>query len=488
MDGFAIKFGTTARLLMTVILVIFLLLPENARSASETEQLIVFVQPDVSPVSKTFRQRRLPLIEKLAQNMGLDLRVINAGNGSPSTVRITPLIVYQNHRGRSIYQGRTTTSERIRNFIRTSRFVSQGEAPNRRENIPIWHEGRSRIWAPLKVAAVTGISPKDYNHDIFVTQALENIEKGFDKFQVQKSVDLGRADRGFYMDFNPWLSKDGTLYLTLVLFSQFDCKVPIFQKKLIGPWQEYRNLFQQAGTVMENTVARIIKDPDSGDSFVPVGENTPQKNWKSIGLPLPPAPKGKTAALNVSAEIPQHWILAASGPDDPPMIQFRFPAPLDNYAGEVKSAKGEFSLSEDLKQDSAEGQIEIDTRTAITMGDPLLDEAIQGSMLLSTKKFPTARFVVEKITGDGMPLVYGRLSPGAVNGTFTLKGKNVPLNAKMEFEPVIGEDGKPRLLIRGAFKIDLRVFNIEGADGPAPARHMLLLDLNFILKERQTRG
>jgi len=57
----------------------------------------------------------------------------------------------------------------------------------------------------------------------------------------------------------------------------------------------------------------------------------------------------------------------------------------------------------------------------------------------------------------------------------------------MEFEPVIGEDGKPRLLIRGAFKIDLRVFNIEGADGPAPARHILLLDLNFILKERLTR-
>ena len=488
MDVYAIKFGTRAGLLMTAILFIFLLLPENAGSVSETEQLIVFVQPDVSPVSKTFRQRRLPLIEKLAQNMGLDLRVVNAGKGSPSTVRITPLIVYQNHRGRSIYQGRTTTSERIRNFIRTSRFVSQGEAPNRRENIPIWQEGRSRIWAPLKVAAVTGTSPKDYNHDYFVTRALENIEKGFNKFQVQKSVDLGRADRGFYMDFNPWLSKDGTLYLSLVLFSQFDCKVPVYQKKLIGPWHEYRNLFQQAGTVMENTVARIIKDPDSGDSFVPVAKNTPQKNWKSIGFPLPPAPQEKTAGLNISAEIPQHWILAASGPDDPPMIQFRFPAPLDNYAGEVKSAKGEFSLSKDLKLDSADGLIEIDTRTAITMGDPLLDEAIQGSMLLSTKNFPSARFDVEKITGDGFPLAYGRLSPAAVNGIFSLKGKNVPLNAKMEFEPVIGEDGRPRLLIRGAFKIDLRVFKIEGADGPAPARHMLLFDLNFILKERLTKA
>jgi polyisoprenoid-binding protein YceI len=488
MDGYAIKFSTRPGLLMTAILFISLLLPENARSASETEQLIVFVQPNVSPVSKMFQQRRLPLIEKLSQTLGVDLRVVDAGKGSPSTVSITPLIVYQNHRGRSIYQGRTTTSERMRNFIRTSRFVPQGKTPNRRENIPIWQEGRSRIWAPLKVAAVTGTSPKDYNHDVFVAQALENIEKGFEKFRVQKSMDLGRADRGFYMDFNPWLSKDGTLYLSLVLFSQFDCKVPVFQKKLIGPWQEYRHLFQRAGAVMENTVVRIIKDPDSGDSFVPVGENTPQKNWKSIGLPLPPAPKGKTAALNASVEIPQHWILATSGPDDPPMIQFRFPAPLDNYAGEVKSAKGEFFLAKNLKLDSAEGFIEIDTRTAITMGDPLLDEAIQGSMLLSTKNFPTARFDVEKITGDGFPLAYGRLSPAAVNGIFSLKGKKTALSAKMEFEPVIGEDGKPQLLIRGVFKIDLRVFNIEGADGPAPARHTLIFDLNFILKERLTRA
>jgi polyisoprenoid-binding protein YceI len=420
--------------------------------------------------------------------LGVDLHVVDARKGSPSTVGISPLIVYQNHRGRSIYQGRTTTPERIRNFIRTSRFVPQGKEPNRRENIPVWQEGRARVWAPLKVAAVTGTAPKDYNNDIFVAKALENIKKGFKKFQVQNTADLGRADRGFYMDFNPWLSRDGTLYLSLVLFSQFDCKAPVFQKKISGPWQDYGNLFQQAAAVMEDTVARIIKDPESGDSFDPVGKSTPQTSWESIGFPLPQAPKEKTAGLNVSAEIPQNWILAKSGPDEPPMIQFRFPAPLDHYAGEVKSAKGEFSLSKNLKLDSAGGFIEIDTRTAITMGDPVLDEAIQSSFLLYTHNFPTAGFVVEKITGDGLPLAYGRLSPAAVTGIFTLKGKKIPLSAKTEFEPVIGEDGKPRLLIRGAFKIDLRVFNIEGADGPAPAKHMLLFDLNFVLKERLTKA
>jgi polyisoprenoid-binding protein YceI len=488
MNNYINKCGMRLGLLMAAIFCLFIFIPKNARSASASEQLIVFVQPDISPLAKAFQQNQFPQIGKLAQTLGVDLHVVDACKGSPLSVGVTPLIVYQNHRGRSIYQGRTTTLERIRNFIRTSRFVPQGKAPNRRENIPVWQEGRSRIWAPLKVAAVTGTPPKDYNHDIFVAQALENIVKGFKKFRIQKKVDLGRADRGFYLDFNPWRSRDGTLYLSLVLFSQFDCKTPVFQKKMTGPWADYRKLFQESAAVMENTIARIIKDPESGDSFDPVGINTPQKSWKSIGFPLPPAPKGKTAALNVSAEIPQHWILATSGPDDPPMIQFRFPAPLDNYSGEVTSAKGEFSLSEDLKLDSADGMIEIDTRTAITMGDPMLDEAIQGSMLLYTKKFPTARFDVEKITGDGLPLVYGRLSPAAVSGTFTLKGKDVPLNAKMEFEPIIGEDGKPRLLIRGAFTIDLRVFNIEGADGPAPARHMLILDLNFILKERRTRA
>jgi hypothetical protein len=104
-------------------------------------------------------------------------------------------------------------------------------------------------------------------------------------------------------------------------------------------------------------------------------------------------------------------------------------------------------------------------------------------MLLYAKKYPTAEFVVENISGDGLPLAFGRLSPAAVLGAFTLKGKKIPLSSKTEFEPVIGEDGMPRLLLRGAFEIDLRVFNIEGADGPAPARHKLLFDFNFILRE-----
>ena len=55
----------------------------------------------------------------------------------------------------------------------------------------------------------------------------------------------------------------------------------------------------------------------------------------------------------------------------------------------------------------------------------------------------------------------------------------MPLAAPAEFEPVIGADGRPRLIVRTAFGIDLRNFDIEGADGPEPARYTLLFDINL---------
>ena len=461
-----------------------LLLPLIADAAPRPEQLIVFTQPGNSAVDDMFQERYLPEIVDLAESMGVGVQVVEAGKVAPAEVTITPLIVYQNYRGRSIYQGRTTTPERIRNFIRTSRYVPQGKDPNPRKNIPIWQSGRARAWAPLKVAAVTGSRPAGYDHDAFVADALDHVVKGFSKFKVNRDADLGRADRGFYMDFNPWLSEDGTLFLSIVLFSQFDCKAPIFFKKITGPWKKYGNLFQQAGAILEDAAVRTMQDPTSGDSFDPVPSNVAKLDWHKIGLPLPPAPKAKTADADLSAKIPQNWFLAESGPDDPPMILFRFPSPLDNYAGEVKSGKGELTLAENLKVTGARGWIEIDTRKAITMGDPRLDEAIQGSLLLYTKKFPAAKFLVESVAGDDRPLAYSRLSPAAVSGTFTLKGKNVPLTTVTELEPIVGADGKPRLLVRGSFKIDLRTYNIEGADGPAPANHTLLFDLNLIMKAK----
>jgi polyisoprenoid-binding protein YceI len=402
--------------------------------------------------------------------------------GAPEEITLTPLLVYQNYRGRSVYQGRTNTPKRIQNFIRTSRHIPQGKAVNRREQIPVWQNGRTRTWAPLKVAAVTGTPPENYDHDVFVREAIKHLNKGFDKFRMQQAVDLDRADRGFYMDFYPWLSKDGTLFLTVAVFSQFYCHAPVFQEKIIGPWKDRQKLFRKAGAQAEQTVARIINNPQSGDSFNPIKENVAEISWQELGFALPPVPQTKAATTSYQLAPPHEWVLTPSGPADPPMIQFRFPAPLDNYAGEVTSGKGEFIFPANLHTNGAKGFIEVDTGSSITMGDPVLDEAIRGSIMLNTKTHPTSKFVIESVGSENRPIAFGQQTAAQIQGLFTLKGKTVPLTSMAEIEPVIADNGKPNLLIRSTFKIDLRTFQIEGADGPAPARHTLLFDANFKLK------
>ena len=469
-------------LLTGFLMCAFLFLCKDALARPEAEQLIVFVQPGASSVDQIFQDERLADIRRLAEQMGVSVEIVDATKGAPQEIALTPLLVFQNHRGRSVYQGRTNTLKRIQNFMRTSRFVPQGKALNRREQIPVWQYGRTRTWAPLKVAAVTGSPPTNYDHNDFVKLALKNINKGFEKFKMQTAVELDRADRGFYMDFYPWLSADGTLFLTVAVFSQFYCHAPVFQEKIIGPWKDRKKLFRKAGALAEQTVANIISNPQSGDSFDPVGEKVPGISWQKLGFELPAAPTKKATMAAAQLKLPHQWVLTPSDPADPPMIQFRFPAPLDNYAGEVTSGKGEFIFPVSLHPNGAKGFVEVNTGTAITMGDPILDEAIRGSIMLNTRTYPTSRFIIESVISENQPVAFGQQSVAQIQGRFTLKGKTVPLTSMAEIEPVISDNGNPYLLIRSTFKIDLRTFEIEGADGPAPARHTLLFDANFKLK------
>lgn len=128
------------------------------------------------------------------------------------------------------------------------------------------------------------------------------------------------------------------------------------------------------------------------------------------------------------------------------------------------------------------GYVEIDP-TSVTMGEPTLDEALQGSMFLYSRKFKTAAFLIESVQGEADPIGWGRLTPAGMAGVFKLKGVSRPMTLPVEIEPIVGTDGKPRLLVRGAFQIDLTEFDIEGADGPVPARNTLLVDVNLVFRK-----
>ena len=447
-------------------------------------QLIVFVQPDASPLAEQFAGEHLPGIRKLADEMNVPLRVVDARKGAPEEITITPLIVYQNFRGRAIFQGRYTDLSRIKTFIRTSRAVPQGKKALRKEHVATRMLGRATIVAPLKIAAVTGTPPDDYHHEQFVEEARRSIYRELATFTSADKVEMGRADRMFYMDFYPWRAEDGTLYLSVALFSQFHCKKPVCTtegKPLTGPWKERDRLYREAAALLEKAVEQQIATSPIGDGFDVVPASTRTVTWESLGLALPPPPRGKTPGAEGAPRLGRNWVVAKPDASAPPLIQFGFPAPLDMYAGEVKRVSGKLTLGNGLSLGSAQGYFEADP-ASVTMGEPDLDDALSGSLFLQVSKYPTSRFVIESVSAERARIAFGHTSTTTLTGTFELKGVGVPLSVRTTFEPVIDNGGNPRLLMQGAFSINLRDFKIEEADGPEPANHTLNFNIHFVLE------
>ncbi len=466
-------------------LALAMMTPGRAAADPNSDQLIVFVQRNNSPIDQGFRQNTLPRLKRLTEQQQVRLRVVDSlQEGAPESVTITPLLVYQNHRGRSIYQGRSNDLGRLGHFIRTSRHIPQGETPHFREQIHIWSLGRTRIWAPLKITRPKGKLPAGLDQQSFITLAREAIDRGLTRFKLGSRIALRRSDRGFYFDLHPWFGADGMLALTVVVFSQFHCKAPVFTSEhsaIVGPWSQRQKLFARAAALMERAVEQAIGDPIPGDGFDPVEEGIPVVDFDALGLPLPPAPKTASSVSVGRRTVPRHWTIVQNGADDPPMVHFRFPAPLDRYSGTIGRARGEVRLPADRRPAGATGFIEIDTAD-VTMGNEDLDQAISGRGFLFGKQFPRATFTVTKVHGSPEPIAFGRQATGRLEGVLSLKGKKRPLRLLMDVEPVIDNQGAPRLILRGAFEIDLTAFDIEGADGPAPARHTLLFDLYLMMK------
>gem|GEM_PF-4518179 len=123
------------------------------------DTLVVFTQPtNESAVAKQFAADTQPALAELAASMDIELQIVDVAQaGAPAEVGLTPLFVFQNHRGRSIYQGRSATLDRVRNLIRTARFRPQEAAVLERPGVPFETRGRMTLATPIKV---TGSAPR----------------------------------------------------------------------------------------------------------------------------------------------------------------------------------------------------------------------------------------------------------------------------------------------------------------------------------------
>jgi len=448
----------------------------------EKGRLLIFVQPEVSESARRFQADTLPRMITVASEMGIAPTVVDARAGAPAEVTLTPQFVFQNHRGRSVYEGRSTTKDRLRNFLRTSRRAPLGDEPLVRRDVLVWRTGRAIVNAPLKIGDVTGSVPADHDPQAFQREARSALDRRLRHFRWADEVSLGRGDRAFYMDFYPYLGEDGTLYLSTALYSQFHCKEPVYRtpadEPFTGPWSDREALFAQAAEGLERQVLEQLERSATGDGFDPLPKTTPVVSWSELGLDLPARPEGVAADVP-RGPLPRRWRLADAD-DDEPALLFHFPAPMDSYRGEARVASAALDLEGDGGGPTGHVLAPV---TGVSMGDADLDRWIHGPAVLDAAEHPDSRFTLGALRFDGAPPGWGRLATATGHGTFSMQGAQIPLAARVQLEAVVGADERPRLLATGTFELPLGApFDIEVPVGEPPANQQLVFDLVLTLE------
>ncbi len=446
------------------------------------DTLAIFVQPGASDLARRFEREALTSITAQAGKLGVEVRVLDARKGAPSEVTVTPLLVFQNHRGRSIFQGRYEDVGKVTHFLRTSRFVPQQSAPTIREDVGLRQVGRARVAAKLKVTGLTGSLPAGFDAPTFESEARGAILGAMTGYRRETTAALGRSDRTFYLDFHPYRSADGMLFVSTEVYSQFNCHAPVYsglREPVNGLASDPDKVFAAAGVRLAKVVDDTIRTSPAGDGFDPVPAEAPVVSWEQIGLQLPPAPSGSAASIPTNAKLASAWTIEQV-PDPPvPILQFKFPAPLDNYSGVAREVSGDLTLGEDFAMKGATGRVRVATRS-LTMGEPGLDDTVMKNVAAAA--FPESVFELASVAGDDGPLVMGKTSQVLAKGAFTMKGIRVPLDVRAEIEPIVAADGGVRLSVTASFSIRLKdPFQIDGPDGPSPARDTLEFFLQFTM-------
>ncbi len=453
---------------------------EFENSADTKGQLILFTQN-----TDQLTNDDLLALKDLAQSMQIDFVQKDIKQGAPPEVTLTPMILFQNHLGRSVYNGRYKNTSRIKNFIRTASRLPKKSVSNIKDDLLIAKMGRAVIAAPVKITAITGKIPKGYEEEQFKYQAKVAFGEGMKKFEFSQNYNLPYTSRSFYVNLYPYASKRGKLSLTMEIFSQFNCIDPIyvqFDEPMFGKWRKVNALFEMAGKRAQKEIFNQMAQSKIGDDFQIITNETPYKDWTEIDLALPIASdKNEIISNAISIDLVRSWVVDNKAKMDGPRVQFSFPPPLDSYAGEATDLTGKLRLSPEKSLEGMTGKFIVKT-ASVTMGDKGLDQAIHDKMI-KVKDYPASSFEIQEVDGDFSTLSFGQINHFQTKGLFEMMGKKTTVVTTGQVEPMLNDQGEPRLQFMINYTLNLKKdYNIDGPDGPSPAKDQMTFSLFFIMQ------
>lgn len=449
-------------------------------------ELIVFLGDAKNPVERDFKEKYLPQIKEVAKAQGVNVKEKLIAKGAPEAVHFTPSMYYQNHLGRSLFLGRYQSLDKVKTFLRTVSRLPQGEIQNEKHDVLVWQRERMRIFSPIKFTALDGVVPSGFDQAAFHAEALTTLAKGANTATLNALFTAQRNDRAIYLALYPYHGTDGKFFLSAEMYSQFNCIEPImkrFDNPFQGTFKAWQKVVEEAGAALQIEIAKQLASTTKGDGLVPVPSKTPHLTWENLGLTLPKAPEGSKANANANVPLGTQWEYA--GPVEPgsPVINFSFLAPVDNYGGEIKTLFGALQFSAGPSIENTVGKFGIETNS-LTMGDAGLDHHVQE--MIAIAEHPKAYFTFEKIVSLEQPkLAFGAITQLVVQGELDFMGVKAPIDVTTQMEPGLDDQGAPRIAVTASFSIRLKEkYNLDGPDGPLPAKDSMQFFLNFLLKPK----
>lgn len=447
--------------------------------------LLLFYHEGNDSVTLDFRNNYVPKIREMAEAQGIRVQEVSTNKGAPELVHATPAVVFQNHLGRSLYIGRYHYVDKIKTFIRTVKRMPQGDVVNEKHDVLVWKNGRATVLTPVKVTPLSGAVPKGFDQDAFLKEALKAIDKGMGLYNLSETYDARRTDRLMYTAFYPYRSEDGKIFISMEVYSQFNCVDPVykqFEEPISGSWKGWQKTMAAAAAQLEGRILEQLGSVERGDGFLPLTKEMPVRSFEDLGFPLPEKPEGAGTDFSaVEIQLAQSWTVDGPIASDVPLVSFAFGAPLDYYAGEISTLKGNLKLGQDLAIGQSVASFAAGMES-LTMGDESLDEHVHE--MIALVEHPEASFRFESVDVLDQPKVaFGALTQIVVKGVMDFKGIKAPLTVSAQIEPVLTEDGKQRLQVFASFKLAAADnYQVEGPDGPPEASNFIDFNLNFMLK------
>ncbi|MCO6480909.1 MAG: serine hydrolase [Phaeodactylibacter sp.] len=427
------------------------------------EKLVLFTRPGDEALSTGLREQ----LRAYARKNQVHLMELDANRGAPPSVTATPALLFQSPAGRALYGGKPTDWAAVENFIRTAR--SRPVAPEAATPGPILalRDGRQAIGFPLKWTEWKGPAPAAGWQEAFLPILAERLGAGY-----RADAGFFPTDRRFYLDLHPYAQGD-SVFLSLAVFSQFDCIHPIFDnfgRPLGGKISEKEALLRQAAALFADVVEQRWADAAAGDRLFALPEEAPVKGYEVLGLAITPGEEGasRQASAPYTPPLSGSWKQPEALAAGQPLLQFNFPSPLERYAGEVRRLTGALSY----EPGKLSGKFVAELKS-LTMGMAELDAKVL-RQYLKVRKYATATFSFSEAAAG---LAWDQDNEVQVAGTFHFLGQDIPLTVDATLRPR-SADGAMEARIQ--FELDIaRPFGLPGPDGPAAARERLQFSLQF---------